>query len=94
MYRLLTETLLGVTLQGDHLRLAPRMPKAWSSYKIHYRYRQTVYHTTISRHPDMSATQPIVSLDGRDLSETAIPLVDDHVEHFVEMQIPNVAPVR
>jgi cellobiose phosphorylase len=93
MYRLLTETLLGVNLQGGELRLVPRMPKAWSSYKIHYRYRQTVYHITISRHPDVSATQLIVSLDGRDLPEATIPLVDDHVEHFVEMQIPNAAPV-
>jgi cyclic beta-1,2-glucan synthetase len=86
-YRLLTETLLGVNLEGDRLRLLPRMPKAWSSYKIHYRYRQTVYHITISRNPEISAAQPIVSLDGHDLSETAIPLVDDHVEHFVQMQI-------
>jgi cellobiose phosphorylase len=94
MYRLLTETLLGINLQRDHLHLRPRMPKGWSSYKIHYRYRQTVYHITISRHPDVSATETILSLDRHDLPETAIPLLDDHVEHFVEMQIPNTAPVR
>ena len=87
MYRLLIETLLGIKLEGDHLHLLPRMPKAWSSYKIHYRYRQTVYHITISRHPDISGAEPVLSLDGRDLPEGAIPLVDDHVEHFVEMQI-------
>jgi cellobiose phosphorylase len=63
------------------------MPKVWSSYKIHYRYRQTVYHITISRLPNTSAAQPILSLDGRDLLEGAIPLVDDQVEHFVQMQI-------
>jgi cellobiose phosphorylase len=87
MYRLLTETLLGVRLDGDRLRLLPRMPEAWSSYKIHYRYRQTVYHITISRDPDMSAGEPILSLDGHDLPEGAIPLVDDHVEHFVQMRV-------
>jgi cellobiose phosphorylase len=87
MYRLLSETLLGINLQGDQLHLVPRMPNAWSSYKIHYRYKQTVYHITISRNPDMSATKTLLSLDGNDLSETAIPLVDDHIEHFVEMQI-------
>jgi cellobiose phosphorylase len=87
MYRLLIETLLGIKLEGDRLGLLPCMPKAWSSYKIHYRYRQTVYHITISRHPDISAAQPILSLDGRDLPEGAIPLVDDQVEHFVQMQI-------
>jgi len=49
MYRLLIETLLGVNLEGDRLRLAPRLPKSWKTYKIHYRYRQTVYHITIKR---------------------------------------------
>jgi cyclic beta-1,2-glucan synthetase len=48
MYRLLVETLLGVNLEGDQLRLDPRLPEAWDSYKIHYRYRQTVYHITIT----------------------------------------------
>ena len=41
MYRLLIETLLGVNLEGDQLRLTPRLPKSWTTYKIHYRYRQT-----------------------------------------------------
>jgi len=35
MYRLLIETLLGVNLEGDRLRLAPRLPKSWPSFKIH-----------------------------------------------------------
>ncbi len=48
MYRLLIETLLGVNLEGDQLRLTPRLPKSWTTYKIHYRYRQTVYHITIT----------------------------------------------
>ena len=49
MYRLLIETLLGVNLEGDQLRLTPRLPKSWTTFKIHYRYRQTVYHITITR---------------------------------------------
>src|SRR6185503_17495873 len=49
MYRLLIETLLGAHLEGDRLRLIPRMPAAWNSYKMHYRYRQTVYHITFTR---------------------------------------------
>jgi len=88
MYRLLTETLLGVNLAGDRLRLAPRFPKSWSSYKIHYRYRQTFYHITITRRPELSDAEATISLDGSDLPDKAIPLLDDHVEHFVEMQTP------
>ncbi|MBN1629829.1 MAG: cyclic beta 1-2 glucan synthetase, partial [Thermoleophilia bacterium] len=49
MYRLATETLLGLHLEVDKLRLTPLMPKDWRSYKVHYRYRETFYHITIER---------------------------------------------
>ena len=49
MYQLVTETLLGLRLEVDKLRLTPLMPKEWTSYKIHYRYRETFYHITIKR---------------------------------------------
>jgi cyclic beta-1,2-glucan synthetase len=49
MYRLTVETLLGLQLEVDHLRIAPCVPADWDSYKIHYRYRETVYHITVRR---------------------------------------------
>jgi cellobiose phosphorylase len=88
MYRLLIETLLGVNIEGDQLRLAPRMPKAWTIYKIHYRYRQTVYHITISLLAADAASANLLTLDGQEISGKTIPLQDDHHEHFVEMKVP------
>jgi cellobiose phosphorylase len=73
MYRLSLETLLGLRLEVDQLRIAPRIPVHWQSYKIHYRYRETVYHITIKRAGEQS--------------EQVIPLVDDHREHDVEVDI-------
>ncbi len=49
MYRLAVETLVGLHLEVDRLRLAPRVPAEWASYKIHYRYRETFYHITVTR---------------------------------------------
>jgi cyclic beta-1,2-glucan synthetase len=90
MYRLLTETLLGVNIEGDQLRLTPRLPKAWSSYKIHYRYRQTVYHITITQvASDAAMTQ--LYLDGTELLQTTVPLVDDRREHLVELKVRGLA---
>jgi len=87
MYRLLIETLLGVNLEGDQLRLTPRMPKSWSSYKIHYRFRQTVYHITITRFDaDLEEANQLL-LDGNELAAQTVPLVDDRREHFVEMKV-------
>ncbi|KXS32758.1 MAG: Glycosyltransferase 36, partial [Candidatus Gallionella acididurans] len=87
MYRLLIETLLGVNLEGDRLRLTPRMPKSWNSYKIHYRYRQTVYHITISRLDADAGDADQLLLDGKKLAEKTVPLVDDRHEHSVELKV-------
>ena len=86
MYRLITESLLGVHLEGNRLRVTPRFPASWTSYKIHYRYRQTVYHITITRLPPDGTGANELSLDGQTLTEETIPLTDDHIEHFVELR--------
>jgi len=87
MYRLLIETLLGINLEGDQLRLSPRLPKSWPSYKIHYRYRQTVYHITIiGIAADLPGKNQLV-LDGNVLTSKTVPLVDDRREHFVELKV-------
>jgi len=86
MYRLLIETLLGVNLEGDHLRLTPRLPKSWTTYKIHYRYRQTVYHITITRLEAGATEADQLLLDGEALAAKTVPLVDDRREHFVELK--------
>ena len=88
MYRLLIETLLGVNLEGNQLRLTPRLPKTWTTCKIHYRYRQTPYHITISRPTDGSPGSDRVFLDGAELAGTTIPLVDDRRDHSIGMQLP------
>jgi len=86
LYRLLIETLLGVSLEGDRLRLTPRLPPGWNSYKIHYRFRQTVYHITFTRLAPSAAAASRLTLDGQTISDTSFPLVDDRREHAVELQ--------
>ena len=85
-YRLLVETLLGVNREGDALRLVPRLPKAWDSMKVHYRFRQTVYHITYNRWSDVSSPLPATTLDGRPLGGELLPLTDDRRDHWVEMR--------
>jgi cellobiose phosphorylase len=98
MYRLTVETLLGVQLVVDHLRIEPCIPAQWESYKIHYRYRETVYHITVRRVGEKSEHVSCVTVDGSivdvtDIDGTGrpqgklIPLVDDRREHFVEVDL-------
>jgi len=88
MYRLLVETLLGVRLEADLLHLAPRIPGDWPSFKLHYRYRDTFYHITVTR--AAAAVEPAPSrliLDGREQPGATIRLADDRQPHTVEMTV-------
>ena len=87
MYRLIVETLLGLQLEVDTLRLNPRLPRAWESFKIHYRHRDTFYHITVKR-ADGETTPPIgVFVDGQEQPDATVHLVDDRHEHTVEIKI-------
>jgi len=86
MYRLLVETLLGVNREGDQLRLSPRLPKDWPSYKVHYRFRETVYHITILR-AQAGASGFSLIVDGQEISGLMVPLTDDRREHFAELRV-------
>ena len=47
MYRLIVESLLGLRLEVDKLHIEPCIPADWETYKMHYRYRETMYHISI-----------------------------------------------
>ncbi|TKV69606.1 cyclic beta 1-2 glucan synthetase [Marinobacter panjinensis] len=90
MYRLTTETLLGLQLEVDHLRIAPCIPADWEGYKIHYRYRDTVYHITVRRVGDGAGQVTRMTVDGNVNPDARIPLIDDRREHFVEVELGSV----
>ena len=85
MYRLTVETLLGLQLDVDHLRIAPCAPAHWDAYKIHYRYRDTVYHITVRGAGEPSGQAARVTVDGVEQHDARIPLVDDRQAHHVEV---------
>jgi cellobiose phosphorylase len=82
MYRLMVESLLGLRLEGTHLRLAPCIPPDWPGYRMRYRHGDAVYRIHV-RQLDAGA-EPRLTLDGVDQAGLVIPLQDDHAEHIVE----------
>jgi cellobiose phosphorylase len=93
MYRLILESLLGLRLEVDRLHLAPCLPEHWAGLTIHYRYRETVYHIAIAQTPAGEAGKggvTSVTVDGVEQDGQAIALVDDQVEHAVEVRVPAV----
>jgi len=87
MDRLMVESLLGLRLEVDKLHLTPCLPADWEGFKMHYRYRETVYHIAVLQTPAGNGDMR-VSVDGIDEPDKTISLVDDHKEHRVEVRIP------
>lgn len=87
MYHLLTDTLLGLRLEVDRLRLEPVLPPGWKGYTIHYRYRNTVYHIKVSVAGPATWNVRSVRVDDKVQSDKTIPLHDDGEEHLVRVQV-------
>jgi cellobiose phosphorylase len=87
MYRLTVETLLGLSLEVDHLRITPCVPANWKFYKVHYRYRDTLYHITVHCDGVPSERGAHLTVDGAELPRNLSPLVDDRREHYADVYL-------
>jgi len=84
MYRLIVESLLGLRLEVDKLYFAPCFPADWTGFKVHYRFRETVYHITVLQSPDRNGEMNL-TVDGSPRDNNTVALVNDSLEHFVEL---------
>jgi cellobiose phosphorylase len=88
LYRLIMESLLGLRLtagpEGSTLRFAPCLPDDWQEFKLRYRFRETPYHITVRQASGLQVAMSVV-VDGVLQPEPAIALMDDRLEHRVEV---------
>ena len=87
MYRLIVETLLGINLEGNSLRLAPVMPKAWPGFQVRYRHRETVFQIAVSRLPHDAAEAFVLNVDGLEVPGNLLALLDDGRVHAVGLKV-------
>lgn len=84
MYQLITESLLGLVREGEHLRFAPCLPPEWGSFSLYYRYRETNY--TIQFLQTQDATLSLI-LDEVAQEGDRVGLMDDRKEHTIEVRM-------
>jgi cyclic beta-1,2-glucan synthetase len=82
MYRLIVESLLGVSLAGNRLTLAPRLPADWPGFALDYRFRDTLYAITVTR-----GDVDVMEVDGVRQEGSVIVMDDDHRTHKVLLQV-------
>jgi cellobiose phosphorylase len=84
LYRAVTESLLGLRLEVNALRFRPCLPAEWKSYKLHYRYRETFFHVTVTSGGGGTVVDRVV-VDGVEQADKLIHLVDDRQPHNAEV---------
>lgn len=89
MYRLLTESLLGLQRIGDTLLLQPCIPADWPEYRIQYRHGESMYLIHLQQ---IDAGSSHLSLDGVEQDGLQFSLMDDQSIHHVEAYWPR--PMR
>ena len=96
MYRLIVESLLGLSREADRLRFTPCLPASWKAFTIRYRYGETVYEIAVEQGlagadgtgPDSTR----VTVDGIEQPDDSVLLVDDGVVHRVGVAVRNARP--
>ena len=92
-YRLMLESLLGLSREANNLRINPCLPESWNTYSINYRFGSTGYRIVVTQLPaDADVNGDKMKLDGVELEPPCIPLVDDQQEHQVEIILRRAAP--
>jgi cellobiose phosphorylase len=85
MYRLIIESLLGLTRTAHHLTLAPRMPEGWNTFTLSYRYGRSTY---VIRVVKAEGGAPLLTVDGVPQHDQMVELSDTGNVHQVELLLP------
>ncbi len=90
MYRLISESLLGLTLERGCLRFAPCLPADWTAFTMRYRYGETTYAIAIRQTfaaAGEGKQRAEITVDGVAQADGSVHLVDDRAAHDVLVEV-------
>ncbi len=87
MYRLGTEMILGLQRAGNQLHIHPCVPEDWPEYQINYRFGKSLYHILVKNQENQKHEKNQISMDGKELTNSSIPLSDDGKTHEILITI-------
>ncbi len=85
MYRVAVEYILGIKKSGDKLYFDPCIPKDWPEFHIQYRLPYTLYRISVQNPERVSKGVKKVIIDGQEVPEGYIFLVDDGKQHKIDV---------
>lgn len=85
MYQAGLNSILGFHKVGSDLIMEPCIPKRWQDFSLQYTHKGTVYNIRVSNPEGISSGVTHVKVNGLDLFESRIPLVEDQGIQNVEV---------
>lgn len=82
MYRLIVESLLGLTLAGDKLSFTPCFPADWQQFTLNYQFRATQYQIKVMKRQEAMLVNEVI-IDDIKQEAPFIHLIDDEQVHRV-----------
>jgi cyclic beta-1,2-glucan synthetase len=83
MYRAWVEEVLGLKVQGDHMRIDPVIPGWWEGFSLRYRHGETIYEIKVENPESCVRGVSWLEMDGRRLLDGVIPLERGLVKHRI-----------
>jgi len=92
MYRAGLESILGLTRRGDHLAIAPCIPRAWPGFSVRWRHRSSTYLIEVTNPEHLNGGHAQATMDGMPVDARAVPLVDDGLTHQLLVVLRSKVP--
>lgn len=85
MYEAGLHYILGLTIKNGYLSINPCIPTTWKEYKIHYKYKNSIYNINVKNQNAKNTGVETMILDGRVIDEKKIKLENDARVHNIEI---------
>jgi cyclic beta-1,2-glucan synthetase len=89
LYRAALESILGIRVEGDTLRLVPSIPREWPEYRVELEYRSARYEIVVENPHGTGRGVATLTLDDAELAVEPphVPLRDDGRSHRVHARL-------
>jgi cyclic beta-1,2-glucan synthetase len=85
MYQLILESFLGLKREGNSIKFEPCIPSGWNSFKVKYRFEETIYSITVNREDNKEPLE--VFRNDITQPNLSIRLINDGKEHVVNLKM-------
>ena len=85
MYKTILESLLGLKISQNKMEINPCIPDDWKGFSFSYLYKKTKYNIKVSN--NLNVVNKKIRVDGELLSSNIIYLLDDGLDHNIEIKL-------